>query len=262
MKILEEYGISEAELRRILQGKKKKPKILKKHITDKTFKFGIVSDTHLCSNEERLDELHTFYSICKKEGITEIVHSGDLIAGQGIYKGQENEISAFGADNQVAYAVENYPKGITTYFITGNHCLSYWKQNGVDIGEMVASRRKDMVYLGQYQGEIELGGVRIRLIHPDGGMPYAMSYRGQKLAEQIPSGRKPHILILGHLHTSYYFHYRLMHVFGAGSFEGQTSFLLRKGINPNIGGWIIKVHIATDKKKSVVSITPSWIPFF
>ena len=104
-----------------------------------------------------------------------------------------------------------------------------------------------MVYLGQYQADVVLGGVKIRLVHPDGGMPYALSYRGQKLAEHIPSGKKPHILVLGHLHTAYYFHYRLMHIIGAGSFEGQTSFLLRKGINPNIGGWIIKID-----RKSVV----------
>jgi predicted phosphodiesterase len=93
-------------------------------------------------------------------------------------------------------------------------------------------------------------------------MCYALSYRGQKIAEQIPSGKKPHLLVIGHLHTAVYYFYRNIHVLQAGAFEGQTSLLVRLGINPNIGGWTVKARIARDKKKSVVSCTPTFIPFF
>jgi hypothetical protein len=48
----------------------------------------------------------------------------------------------------------------------------------------------------------------------------------------------------------------------AGSFEGQTKFILRKGINPVIGGWIVNIRLADDAHNSVVSIQPSFIPFF
>jgi DNA polymerase II small subunit/DNA polymerase delta subunit B len=83
----------------------------------------------------------------------------------------------------------------------------------------------------------------------------------QKIAEQVPSGDKPHIMISGHFHTSLYFFYRLMHIFNAGCFEGQSTFLARKGINPAIGGWTVKVRLANDKKKTILSCTPSFIPF-
>jgi len=264
LKLLKEFNLTESQLRKILNGRKYKPQIIKEAITNNELEFGVIADTHLCSKFEKLDELHTFYAICKKIGIKHIVHAGDIIAGQGIYTGQENEIHTFGADSQVRYVVENYPKieGIKTHFITGNHCLSYFKKSGVDVGEKISAQREDMNYLGQYQGNIEIGGVKIRLLHPDGGGAYAISYKGQKIAEQIPSGQKPHLLVLGHYHTSVYFFYRNMHILYAGAFEGQSSFLLRKGINPSIGGWTVRVRIAKDKRKSIVAIVPSWIPFF
>ena len=263
-KTLKEIGITEKQLRQIIKGRKRKPKLLKLHITEGTYKFGIVSDTHLCSIHEKLDELHTFYEICKKVGIDTIVHAGDIVAGSGhIYRGQLNELKCYGVKNQVNYVVSQYPNnGIRTYYILGNHDWSFWTQNEVDIGELISARREDMIYCGQGQADVEIGNVSIRLLHPDGGGAYALSYKGQKIAEQIPSGQKPDILILGHYHTTVFFHYRNMSVFQAGRFEGQSLFLLRKGINPNIGGWIVEVRIAKDARESLVAIKPSWIPFY
>ena len=261
---LKELGLSEAKLKRIIAGPQPKPKVIKNYITDKTLTFGIVSDTHLCSKEEKLNELHTFYEICRKSGIQTVLHVGDVVAGNNIYRGQENEVTVFGADAQAQYVVRNYPKvhGIQTYFITGNHDLGYWVRSGIDIGRYIESRRPDMDYLGQYEGNIKLGHIRVRLLHPDSGGAYAISYKGQKIAEQIPSGNKPHILLLGHFHTSVYFFYRNIHVLQSGCFEGQTTFLLRKGINPAIGGWTVQLHLGSDPHNPILAFTPTWIPFF
>lgn len=121
-KLLKELGISKEQLKRIVSGRKSNPRILKQELSDNTFMFGIVSDTHLCSIHEKLNELSTFYEICRKEGIETIVHAGDLLCGVQVYRGQEQEIHTFGAKKQVDYVVKNYPMiyGIKTYFITGN----------------------------------------------------------------------------------------------------------------------------------------------
>ena len=261
--LMDRFGINEKQLVSILAGKDTKPKILEHNISNRVFTFGVVSDTHLCSIHEKLDELHTFYEICRKEGIEIVVHAGDFISEWTIFKGQENEVHTLGADGYVAYAVKNYPKvkGITTYFITGNHCLSWLNLAGVDVGNLIAKEREDMIYLGQYQGDVIIGGVVVRLHHADKGGAYALSYNAQKIVEQIPSGDKPHIMIFGHWHTSHYFFYRNIHILNAGCFECQSLFLLRKGINPVIGGWTVKVRIANDKHKTILSITPTFIPF-
>ena len=264
MKLLKEFGLTEQQLRRILVGRNGKPKIIKEQITNKEFEFAVISDTHLCSRYEAIDELLTFYHICKKMGIKHIVHAGDLIDGGMTHAGWENEIHTFGADRQVAYVVKNYPKldGIQTYFISGSHDYSFWKRAGVEVGRLIESQRPDLHYLGMVKGDVEIGGVKIMLIHPSGGAPYSKSYRAQKIAEQIPSGEKPHILVVGHLHYAIYMFYRNMHILHAGAFQWQTPYLKEKSLNPDVGGWTIRVRIADDKKKSIVSITPSFIPFF
>ncbi len=142
------------------------------------------------------------------------------------------------------------------------HCLSFYNDNGVDIGELIAEKRPDMKYIGQYDATIFLGKAKIQLVHGDGGTAYALSYKGQKFAEQIASGKKPDILIFGHYHTSFYFWYRNIHILNAGCFQGQTLYLARKGLNPAIGGWICTIKEGSLKKDRVVAFQPCWIPFF
>lgn len=174
--VLDEYGLDEKKLRRILvaRGKKEvKPLMLYGKEADE-YSFAAIADTHLCSVQEKLRELHTFYALCHKRGIKDVFHAGDIVAGQGVYAGQEYEIHTFGADNQVAYVVANYPKveGITTHFIIGNHDYSFLKMAGVDVGPKIAQARKDIDYLGAFQGCVFQNGIKlIQLVHPDGGMP-------------------------------------------------------------------------------------------
>lgn len=89
----------------------------------KSFKVGVVSDSHLGNIYQQLTFLKHFYQYCAKQGITDILHAGDLIDGNGkLYRGHIYELFQIGAKNQLKYAVKNYPKleGITTYVIGGN----------------------------------------------------------------------------------------------------------------------------------------------
>ena len=138
--------------------------------------------------------------------------------------------------------------------------MSFFNENGIDVGSLIIKERDDMIYLGQYEGNVEMNNVRFRIIHPDGGGAYALSYKGQKFAEQIASGQKPDVLIFGHYHTSFYFWYRNMHIFNGGTFMGQNSYLARKGLNPAIGGWICKLKLGNIDR--VVALESCWIPFF
>jgi len=266
--LLTRYGLTQEQLERLLtyQGLRAvKPLALYLKEGD-TYEFGAVSDTHLCSKEERLKELHTFYKLCKARGITDIYHSGDVLSGQTVYRGQLQEIHTFGCDNQVAYVVRNYPKeeGITTHFITGNHDADWFKSSGVDVGVAIAEKRPDMEYLGMYFAEVMLGNIKFMgLMHLEGGVAYALTYRAQRAVVELTStGQKPRFLLTGHPHTSYQFLYRGVYVYGCGAFEGQTPFLARKGINPVIGGWIVKTTLGKDKKRSTVSVASEFVPFW
>lgn len=118
-----------------------------------------------------------------------------------------------------------------------------------------------MVYLGQYQADAIIGRAKIRLTHPSGGTAYALSYRGQKMAEQIQSGKKPDILVIGHFHRMVYFFYRNIHILEPGTFQSQTEYQMRKAINPAIGGWICEIKEGKGKDR-VLALKICWIPFF
>jgi predicted phosphodiesterase len=187
------------------------------------------------------------------EGITEVVHAGDLTAGMNVYAGQYNDLKAHGFDDQLQYCIDNYPKqkGISTYFIDGNHDESFKKQAGISFGERLAEKRKDLVYLGLFAGDIELNGVKIKLQHGGGGASYAKSYKIQKYAENIGGGMKPQVYVLGHYHTSLYMSYRNMHCLLPGCWQRPNDFSIRLGLPNTVGGWIITLDVADDEHNSI-----------
>jgi len=232
-----------------------------KNIKGSRLRLGVVSDTHLCSRYQQISHLHAAYNHFKQEGITDVLHAGDVTAGNGrVYAGQSFELFLVGADEQVKYAVENYPKvdGITTHIIAGNHDLSFMKSDGLDIVRMVAREREDWNYLGHYNASLEIGSVKVMLHHGDGGGSYARSYKLQKLIEQVAPDLKPNIFIGGHYHCNAILPmYRNVFSMLVGCFESQTPYLTRKGLYPEIGFYILE--IMTDKE-GVVSVKPEWIP--
>jgi predicted phosphodiesterase len=232
-------------------------------------KVGMISDTHIGSKMQQLTYLRDFYHLCAEEGVDTIYHAGDVFAGNGkIYRGQEFEIFINGIDECVNYFCEEYPKidGITTKFITGNHDLSWYTQQGIDVGKQIELRRDDLEYMGQLASYVEITtsdnkpGPRMYLIHPDAGASYARSYKPQKIVEGLSSENKPEILAIGHYHVSGYFDIRNVHVFLASCFEAQTPYLKRKSLMPNIGGWILDLEITDDN--SIVSIVQKYIKYF
>ncbi len=230
-----------------------------------TIRFGVVADTHLSSGEERLDDLREFYLLAGVLGIRDILHAGDITAGVNMYPGQMQEVlpGHYGYDPQLQRIIDKYPRvdGITTYLISGNHDHSFVKLAGANICAAVSYRRPDIVYAGAMAGRVTLGGVlKVDLLHPDGGMPYARSYRAQKVNEGYGRTQDiPHVLVLGHLHVSGYLPYLGIHEIQAGCFEGQTTFLRRKGIFPEIGGWICEANL--NENGRINRFVPEWISF-
>lgn len=226
--------------------------------------FGVVSDTHLGSQEEALEELHLAYDMFAKEGITNVLHGGDLVCGRGIFRGQDNEIKVYTVDAQVDHAVENYPKkdGITTHIIAGNHDVEGDAGRvGFDPVAATAARRDDFNYLGPYTAWMEAhGGAWIHLLHGKGGLGYAYSYKVQKLVDGYPGGRKPALLIPGHWHVRGNFEARSVEVLFPGCFEWQSIFMQRLGLTPAVGFHII--HCVFGDDGSLVQFTPRWFKFF
>jgi len=164
------------------------------------YTFGVVSDTHLGSRYQQLTHLKSFYALCMERGIRVMLHCGDLVDGEKMYRGQEYEIFVHGADRQIEYAVENYPRfpRMKTWIISGNHDNSFLKSAGIDAVKHVSRRREDFIYLGADFATLKFKRLLIALMHGTSGVPYARSYRIQKIVEQLASENKPNMLFLGH----------------------------------------------------------------
>ena len=216
------------------------------------FKIGIMSDAHLAAKEEKLEELHMMYDVYEAEGVKVVYNAGDITEGWGVYRGQEFEVKLPGQEEQIAYAIENYPRrpGIITKFITGNHDLRQYERGGVDPGRSISRERDDLIYLGPMAATVNLkDNVKMELLHPAGGLSYAISYKAQKYINNLTSEQLPDILVFGHYHTSFYMHYKDVHFLQAPCFKGQGLWEKRLGLNPTIGGWLVEGAI----KDGVVS---------
>lgn len=222
-------------------------------------KFGYVSDTHLGSLYSDKSLLSYAYDVFESEKIKTVFHSGDIADGQKMFKGHEYELEVMGTDAQVSLIQNLYPqrKGITTYYITGNHDRSFWKDGGNDIGMKIAKDREDMICLGHQEADIKIGKegcqATIRLFHPDGGTAYAISYHSQRYVSELPSGTKPDILLLGHYHKAEVLYYRGVCVIQGGTTQMQTPFMRGRKISAAMGFWIIEVTVAPERVVSVAS---------
>ncbi len=226
-------------------------------------KFAIMGDTQFGSKYAQITYLHDFYELCKREGIENVYHTGDITDGLKMRVGHEYELYEVSADEMRDDVVKNYPKidGITTHFITGNHDASIYKHVGYDIGQAIANLRPDMKYLGRDCAVVNLTPeCTLELRHPWDGTAYAISYKMQKMIEAMESDSKPNILAVGHYHKAEYIFYRNVHALQTGCFQGQTPFTRGKGISVHMGGWLVTIYV--DENGYIQRFAPEFIPCY
>lgn len=191
-----------------------------------------------------------------------MLHCGDLVEGERLYRGQEYERFLHGADAQIEFAVKNYPrrKGVCTKVIGGSHDYSFYKLAGIDVLESINRQRNDIEYLGMWGAFVEIDGIKIYLHHGTSGISYARSYKLQKLIEQLAPEQKPHMLFDGHYHVSCHIPmYRNVVGWLVPCFQAQTPYLKGKGLYPEIAGLICEV---TPDENGIGKIRFEVIPFY
>ena len=256
-------GLSEGVYRLLRDVAPEVKEYTKEWAGERVVRFGVVSDTHLCSKYQQLTALNQMYDVFADEGIADVYHAGDLTDGSHMRKGHEYETFLLGADEQTDYVVDKYPRrdGITTQFILGNHDASHIKNGGVDIGRRIADKRDDMHYLGMQEADVWLTPeCRMKVLHPLDGASYALSYAPQKMLDSFTGGEKPNILILGHHHKAFYLFYRNVHSIEAGTYCAQTPWMRGKRIAAMVGGWIVEVCVA--ETGEVTRIKNEFLPVY
>jgi hypothetical protein len=227
-------------------------------------RFAICSDTHLGHRKQQLTYLHDFYAKAREWRAEFMLHGGDLVDGQNMHRDQQYELFRHGVESQARYAVDNLPvlrsgrkSVLPTFAIGGNHDGSGWNDAGANVLGRVADKRDDFNFLGAPVATFHYGPLRIRLVHPDGGVSYARSYRLQKSVEQLPADDKPHMMLFGHWHVASHLPaYRNVEAFQVPCFQAQTAYMARKMLAPVIGGILFEAEY---DKSGLRDLTTHWV---
>jgi len=230
-----------------------------------TYRFGLISDTHLGSQACHLADLHNFYDRLQDRGVELVLHGGDIGDGWKVHRNQINEVKpeATGWNRLEDWVVDHYPErhGMETLFISGNHDHKLWKQSGVRFGQQIAARRDDLNWLGDSMARLVFDpghDVDLELIHPSGGQPYTLGYRAQTLYREQPTSIRPTMAAIAHLHGRLWAAAEGVEAWYTGCWKDLTTYGKRKGHAAEIGGWDVEVTIADGR---VDNVTTNWVSY-
>ena len=232
------------------------------------YDIGLISDLHCGGDKSQPTEFNRFIRYAnERHGVTEFFYHGDWSCGIYGYRGHEVDqipaarplsrpLAHLAVERQVQLAESYFPHldGVTYHMLGGNHDWWHVVNVGVDGLRRLCNRRSDMHYLGYDMAPIALTDkTYMRMWHPTGGTAYAKSYRVQKaieseslesLKEAMRKEDSPHVSIItaGHLHQSVWVPSHPIYGALVPCYEGQTNYLKRKKLSPDIGGVIMRFN--------------------
>jgi len=261
--IAAEHNLSEGELRAVLSSAKGKPRQQHRRTMPTesgSFKALVISDTHI--GHERFIEPLFESAVAASKDCDFVLHPGDHLEGMSGRPGHIYELSHIGYQAQIEEARRLYDQfEIPIYGIDGNHDQWYKQKNnaGVVVGAELEKSISNYTHLGEWEGNIEIGGIVIKLFHANDGSAYSTSYKSQKLIESFTGGEKPHLVFSGHYHKALYHFIRNVHTFESGTLCGQTGWMRGKKIAAHTGYWVVTVYHG---KKGVARIVPEFVPYY
>ena len=240
---------------------------------DENIKMMLISDTRYGSIYEQITILNDLYIRAKKLGCKYVFLTGDVV--EGMYTGSKSIYNSTlhknGYEDQAEYVSQMFPRveGITTYFVTGEHDLSFLKaEDKIDIGTLIDSKRDDMIYLGPRRRKVTFinddnkGSISLYLQHSKGAVPYTVSYKPQQKISSLRNEDKTDILITSHFAACDSFLRRGVRSFQVPTVVATTDEM-KDATTPvynTIGGWI--VNLEKDKKGKLKNTTQIWVPYY
>ena len=240
---------------------------------DENIKCMLISDTRFGSIYQQTSILNDMYLKAKAMGVKYVFLTGDVV--EGIYRGSKSIYNSTlhkdGYEDQADYVASCFPRveGITTYFVTGEHDLSFLKtKEKVDIGKLIASKRNDMIYLGPRRKKVTFisdtgnGSVSIYLQHSSGNVPYTISYKPQQKIAALRNEDKTDILVTSHFAACDSFLRRGVRSYQVPTVTATTDEMkdANTPVYNTIGSWIVTLD--KDKKGNLKGTSQMYIPYY
>ena len=241
---------------------------------EENIKVMLISDTRFGSIYQQTTILNDMYLKAKEMGVKYVFLTGDVV--EGIYRGAKSiyntTLHKDGYDDQADYVAACFPRiqGITTYFVTGEHDLSFLKgTDKVDIGKLIASKRDDMIYLGPKRkkvsfvtGDRRSGSISFYLQHSSGNVPYTISYKPQQKISSLRNEDKTDILVTSHFAACDSFLRRGVRSYQVPTVTATTDEMkdANTPVYNTIGAWVVSLD--RDKKGSLKRTSQMYIPYY
>ncbi|MGN1323530.1 MAG: metallophosphoesterase [Bacilli bacterium] len=241
---------------------------------DENIKVMLISDTRFGSIYQQTTILNDMYLKAKEMGVKYVFLTGDVV--EGIYRGAKSiyntTLHKDGYDDQADYVAACFPRiqGITTYFVTGEHDLSFLKgTDKVDIGKLIAAKRDDMIYLGPKRkkvsfvtGDRRSGSISFYLQHSSGNVPYTISYKPQQKISSLRNEDKTDILVTSHFAACDSFLRRGVRSYQVPTVTATTDEMkdANTPVYNTIGAWVVSLD--RDKKGSLKRTSQMYIPYY
>ena len=241
---------------------------------EENIKVMLISDTRFGSIYQQTTILNDMYLKAKEMGVKYVFLTGDVV--EGIYRGAKSiyntTLHKDGYDDQADYVAACFPRiqGITTYFVTGEHDLSFLKgTDKVDIGKLIAAKRDDMIYLGPRRkkvsfvtGDRRSGSISFYLQHSSGNVPYTISYKPQQKISSLRNEDKTDILVTSHFAACDSFLRRGVRSYQVPTVTATTDEMkdANTPVYNTIGAWVVSLD--RDKKGSLKRTSQMYIPYY
>lgn len=236
----------------------------KEDVNSKT-KIAFISDTRFGSKSEQISILYDMYKKFHDEGVSKVFILGNLIEGK--YTGKT--LREFGkslitndAYDQANHFIEFFPKqdGIKTYFITGKLDHSFYKE--LNIGEYIANKRNDLIYLGPKSCNVYFNNISFHLEQLKNGDAYTISYPEHKYARSMTDSEKYDAVFLsGGLNFQYFPQIRDTEIFSIPSVTDRTPKMISENKSNTLGTFIFEIEYTKNGKlKSLIPIVSTYTP--
>lgn len=139
------------------------PKSIITDINQNELKALLISDLHFGNELERIDLINRAFEYCAKNGINLILCGGDFLDGS-FSQEKQNITDLY---KQAEYFVKTYPsdKNILTFGVAGDHDLSLFYNDSIDLIEMCNNFRHDIVIGGYNNALLNIKNDKLHLFH-------------------------------------------------------------------------------------------------
>lgn len=199
----------------------------------------LLGDEHLINKKSRIDLTRKLYDEAERTNTDYALVCGDVVEGFSLkYPDFLSTIFIDTYEGQKIYVIENHPTfSGKTLMVSGNHDDWWFRHTNKEILKEVGKERNDILYLGANTAKIEIGNLKINLLHGD-----IIPSSGEKfnLFDYL-SGleTKPHIVHYGHAHMYHYIKKDNIHCFRTPSLVNPTNYSL----NLEHGGYFVDVYM-------------------